>query len=122
MTTGRSALDYLDDILDAVSKAEEFVLGMDYDAFAGDAKTHFAVVRCLEIIGEAAKNIPSVVRSRYPNIPWREMAGIRDKLSHAYFGVDLRTVWKTIQQDLPELRSQILKISQEITHGTPSTD
>ena len=80
---------------------------MTYEQFAGDAKTVFAVVRALEIIGEATKKLPQSVRDRYPKVPWREMAGIRDKLIHDYFGVNLAVVWKTVIEDLPGLRSAI---------------
>ena len=76
---------------------------MSFDEFTKDDKTVFAVVRGLEIIGEAAKNIPSDVREKYAIIPWREMAGMRDKLTHNYFGVNLLVVWKTATQDIPAL-------------------
>jgi uncharacterized protein with HEPN domain len=76
---------------------------MTFDEFQSDTKTAFAVIRALEIISEATKNIPEPIREQYPEIPWKGCAGVRDKLIHAYFGVNLEVVWETIQQDLPQL-------------------
>ncbi|MFN8474789.1 MAG: DUF86 domain-containing protein [Anaerolineae bacterium] len=104
MTAARSYLDYLNDILDAIEKSEQFVHGMTYEEFRQDDKTVFAVVRALEIVGEATKQIPPSVRADYAEIPWREMAGMRDKLIHDYFGVNLLVVWKTATEDMPTLR------------------
>jgi len=72
----------------------KFVKSMSYDEFVQDDKTVFAVVRAIEIIGEAVKNIPEEVRGSYPEIPWKDMAGMRDKLIHSYFGIRLERVWK----------------------------
>lgn len=110
----REYRDYLQDILYAVKRAESFIEGMDFVAFEADEKTAFAVVRALEIVGEAAKKIPPEVRQKYPDLPWREMAGMRDKLSHDYFGVDFRRVFETMRQDLPSLRASLEKILQDI--------
>jgi uncharacterized protein with HEPN domain len=114
MTTKRAFIDYLRDILDAADKAEQFAREMDLAQFVADEKTHFAVIRALEIIGEATKNVPLHVRKRYPEVPWREMAGIRDKLIHDYFGVDLRVVWKAVQEDLPPLRAQMARVVADL--------
>ena len=73
------------------------------------------MLRRLEIIGEAVKNIPDDFRAKYPDIPWRQIAGMRDVLIHAYFGVNLRRVWKVIKEDLPEIKLKILKILDEIS-------
>ena len=80
---------FLYDILEAISKIENYTKGMSYDEFIHDEKTIDAVIRNLEIIGEAAKNIPEDAKNKYPEIPWKEIAGMRDKLIHAYFGVKL---------------------------------
>lgn len=71
-------------------------------------------MRALEIIGEATKNIPAEVRNQYPDIPWRSMAGMRDKLSHQYFGVNLEVVWKTSTEDLPQLRTKLQIVLEKI--------
>jgi uncharacterized protein with HEPN domain len=110
MTVARTVLDYLRDIVDAANKAAQFTAGMSLDAFVADSKTAFATIRALEIIGEATKRIPDDFRVRYASVPWREMAGMRDKLSHDYFGVNLPVVWKTLQQDLPALRARMAKV------------
>ncbi|MDF0593723.1 DUF86 domain-containing protein [Methanotrichaceae archaeon M04Ac] len=99
--------DHLRDILYAAERAEGFIEGMDFSAFEADEKTCFAVVRALEIVGEATKKIPPEVRQIYPELPWREMVGMRDKLSHDYFGVDLWRVFETVRRDIPPLRASL---------------
>lgn len=84
---------YLKDILTAITSIEEFVKGMDFDEFRKDDKTSSAVIRKFEIIGEATKKIPESLKKKYPEIPWKEMAGMRDKLIHFYFGIDYKLVW-----------------------------
>jgi uncharacterized protein with HEPN domain len=96
--------DYVQDIVEAMDKAMNFVEGMSFDEFTQDDKTVFAVVRTLEIIGEAIKNIPDEIRKDYPEIPWKGMAGMRDKVIHEYFGVNLKLVWKTIKERVPEIK------------------
>ena len=83
-------LDYIEDIIGAMNDALSFVKDMEYDVFLRDKKTIYAVNRALEIIGEATKNIPASVKNRYPQIPWKKMAGMRDKVIHEYFGVILK--------------------------------
>ncbi|HYG62737.1 MAG TPA: DUF86 domain-containing protein [Thermoanaerobaculia bacterium] len=106
----RSYLDYLEDILDAIAKAGEFVEGMSLEEFSEDDKTVFAVIRALEIVGEAAKKIPLDLRAQANDVPWREISGMRDKLTHDYFGVNLLVVWKTVEKDLPVLEYAIREL------------
>ncbi len=105
MFKGRDAADYLTDILTAIAEVEEFTRGMSYETFAADKKTVNAVIRSLEVLGEAAKKIPAPFRRKHPDVPWSKMAGMRDVLIHDYMGVDLKTVWKVAQERLPELRA-----------------
>ncbi|AHL22815.1 HepT-like ribonuclease domain-containing protein [Thermococcus nautili] len=100
----RTHEDYLNDIVEAITLIEEFTEGMSFEEFRLDKKTQFAVIRALEVIGEASKAIPPEFKELHPEVPWREMARMRDKLIHAYFGVDLRVVWRTIKEDIPRLR------------------
>jgi len=99
---------YLKDIFQAIESIEAFIFGMDYDAFFADDKTVSAVIRKLEIIGEAVKQLPEEVSQRHPDIQWKRIAGMRDKLIHFYFGVDPHLVWQTIQTRLPELKTVVM--------------
>ncbi|MFQ5981473.1 MAG: DUF86 domain-containing protein [Candidatus Heimdallarchaeota archaeon] len=100
---------FLADILEAIGNIKTYTQNMDYDEFIRDRKTQDAVVRNLEVMGEAAKNIPDEVRRKYPEINWKAAAGMRDKLIHDYFGVSYQIVWETVTTDLPLFESQIRK-------------
>jgi uncharacterized protein with HEPN domain len=105
----REFLDFVEDILDAMDKAELLVEGFTYREFEEDF-TNFAVVRALEIIGEATKRLPISVREQYPEVSWRGMAGMRDRIIHGYDTVDLQIVWDVVKQDIPEIKPQIQQI------------
>ena len=100
----------LDHILDAINQIEEYTNGIDREEFLETRMVQDAVVRQLEIIGEATKNLSSNVTESYPQIPWKEIAGMRDKLIHVYFGVDLDEVWNTAKRDIHDLKSVLKSI------------
>jgi uncharacterized protein with HEPN domain len=101
---------YLKDILDAITAIEGFVKNVSERGFYRNKEKQFAVLRALEIIGEAAKQLSGGLWGKYPLVPWKEMAGMRDKLIHGYFGVDRKLVWKTTKDKLPELKRNIRRI------------
>jgi uncharacterized protein with HEPN domain len=101
---------YLKDIFDAMEAIERFVEGMEFEDFKRDDKTSSAVIRKFEIIGEATKNLPDSIKEKYTSIPWREMAGMRDRLIHFYFGIKYDLVWKTIKEVIPQVKPLIRKI------------
>ena len=106
--------DYIADILNAVREVEEFTEGMNFKTFLTDKKTINAVIRSLEVMGEATKHIPEDVREQYPDIPWKRMAGIRDKLIHEYSGVDLEIIWSVIKEELPPIEPLIEKVLKDM--------
>lgn len=106
----REYKDYITDIIEAMESIEKFTTGLTFEDFKKDDKTISAVIRKLEIIGEAVKNIPTAVRNKNQQIPWKKMAGIRDKLIHEYFGVNIKVVWRTIKEDLPKVKPLIEKM------------
>lgn len=107
MFKGREIADYLADILTAIAEVDDFTRGMIYEEFTTDKKTINAVIRSLEVLGEATKHIPAPFRKKHPDIPWSKMAGLRDVLIHDYMGVDLMTVWKVVKERLPEVKEQV---------------
>ena len=98
---------FLNDILGAIQAIETFVAGMNFEEFEADDKTTSAVIKKFEIIGEAAKMIPDAIRSDFPSVPWSDLAGMRDRLVHSYFGTDVVIVWDAIKYELPKLRKNI---------------
>lgn len=108
---------FVKDIIAAIDSIEKFVEGMKLEGMQRDDKTSSAVVRKLEVIGEAAKQIPDKMRERYPKLPWQKMAGMRDRLIHAYFGIDYKLVWDAIKGELPivknDLRSVLNSLEKE---------
>ncbi len=109
----REYKEYIFDILSSMEKASKFVEGMTYEDFLKDEKTVFAVIRALEVIGEAVKNLPEDIRKKYPEIPWRGMAGMRDVLIHGYFEVDPQIVWETVKNRIPEVKPLFERILEE---------
>ncbi len=99
--------DLLGDIREAIHRARSYTAGQNYEQFLADTKTQDAVIRTLEILGEATKKLSPLLRERHPEIPWKSMAGIRDKLIHDYFGVNIDIVWQVARDQLPALAAQI---------------
>lgn len=104
---------YLDDIVAAIDKIAEFTKGISQEQFLEDTKTFDAVIRNLEIVGEAVKKIPKEVRCQYAEIEWRKVAGLRDLLIHEYFAVDTDIIWDVVTNKLPLLRRQVVKMLTE---------
>lgn len=103
---------YLQDIIASVEKIAGFIGTLSFEDFCNDEKTVDAVVRKLEIIGEASKNIPLEIKRNNPEIPWKGIIGMRNKINHEYFGVDLEILWKTVKEDLPILKKQISRLTR----------
>jgi len=108
---------YVADIVENMDAAVRFVGEMTYDAFVADRRTAYAVVRCLEIVGEAAKGVPEHVRALCPTVPWQDMAGMRDRCIHGYFGVRYETVWATVKEDIPPIRPVLKALLERIDQG-----
>ena len=105
---------YLRDIFAAMIAIQEFIKEIDFETFVSDDKTASAVIRKLEIIGEATKNVPEEIRREYPPVPWRQMAGMRDRLIHSYFGVDYSLVWETVKSQIPLFQPVIAQILRHL--------
>ena len=105
---------YLNDIIEAMSAIEQFVEGIDFEDFKNDDMRSSAVIRKFELIGEAAKSVPESIKQEYPDIPWKDMAGMRDRLIHFYFGIKYELVWNTIRDVIPQVKASITKISEEL--------
>ena len=111
--TKHESLPYLEHIIDAVNDIESFTEGLTKSKFLKNKLRQSAVIRQLEIIGEASKNLPANFREERREIEWKKISGTRDKIIHHYFGIDLNTVWDIIKEDLPELREKVKAILDE---------
>jgi uncharacterized protein with HEPN domain len=109
----RDFRDFLQDILTAIVDTESFVKDFTYEQFVEDRKTLYAVVRSIEVIGEATKNLPEQLKADYPEVPWKRMMGMRDKLIHGYFGIDFKTLYKAATEDIPPVKPLIEKMIAE---------
>ncbi len=109
--------DYLQDILTTITAIESFVKDCDFELFCQNLEKQFAVTRGFEVIGEAVKNIPDSIRNKYTQVPWKDIAGMRDNLIHEYFDANLAIIWKSIEEDLSPLKNIIAQILLELESG-----
>lgn len=110
----RKASLYIKDIIDAIEKIEDFVKDMSFEKMVDDDKTASAVVRKLEIIGEASRQLPTEIKEKFREIPWSSMIKTRDKITHFYHGVDYEIVWEIIKNDLPPLKPLLVRIYNQL--------
>jgi len=110
---------FLEDILQNIRDIESFSKGLTREKFLKDKLKQNAIIRSLEVIGEAVKNLPESFREKHPEIPWKNIAGFRDILSHAYFGVNMERVWNIIENDLSVLKKEIEKIKKQANNFNP---
>lgn len=112
--TQREFRDFLQDIIEAICQLEKMTQDLSFEEFSTKIEIFLSAVKLIEIIGEAVKNIPDEVRVNYPNIPWKNIAGMRDKLVHEYWAIDEKVVWKVIQNNLPQLKRIIISIIEKL--------
>lgn len=113
----RDARVRIDDILAAIVRIETYTAGLTFDGFCGDQKTVDAVIRNFEVMGEAARHVDEATAQMSPAVPWLDLRDMRNILIHEYFGVDLKTVWRTIADDLPALKKHLVTLLQELNRN-----
>jgi len=111
--TERQLSEFLRDILDTISDIKDFTANVEFVAFKANREKVLAVVKSIEILGEAVKKIPDDIRSQHPQIPWKSIAGMRNILVHEYWGIDVNVVWATVQEGLPPLKSVVIEIAEK---------
>ncbi len=111
----RDYLLFLEDISERIEKIEKYIEGMDFETFRRDDKTVSACIREIEIIGEAAKQIPKEITNQFQDLPWSLMAKMRDKLIHWYFEIDEEIVWNVARMKLPEIKIRIDRIIEKLS-------
>jgi len=105
---------YLVDIIDNVNDASGFISDLSYEQFMADKKTVNAVIRSIEVVGEATKQVPEEIRAKRPNVPWKAMAGMRDKCIHGYVDIDYEVVWAAAKEELPAIRDEVQSLLDEL--------
>ena len=111
----RSDIDLLDDILICMKKIQDYITDLSYNDFESDSKTQDAIIRNIEVIGEATKKLSEGIKQKYHKIPWKAIAGTRDRLIHGYFGVNIDIIWEIAAMDLPKLKEEIEKIKNDFS-------
>lgn len=111
----KDPLIFLEHILESISKIEAFSKNISKETLSKNELKQYAIIRAIEVIGEAVKNLPDSLKNKYSNVPWKEIIGTRDKMIHHYFGVDLDIVWDIVKKDLPKLKKEIKRIFEEET-------
>lgn len=114
--------DYVEDILDSIKAIEEYTDTLTEENFCSNRQVQDAVIRRFEIIGEATKHIPRSIREKYPDVPWKDISGMRNKVIHEYFGVNLRKVWETVKTDIPSLKSAFGRIKEDFVRRPLNLD
>jgi len=111
----KDPMTYIDHILECIDLIEKYTKDCTKQSFMNNVQLQDSIIRRIEIIGEAVKNIPNEIKNKYLEIPWREIAGMRDILTHEYFGIDLELTWETVKKDIPRLKKNLLKIKKELS-------
>jgi len=105
---------FIEHILESIELIENYTENKTISDFIESVQLQDSIIRRIEIIGEAVKNLPAEVKSNYPDVPWKNIAGMRDVLIHKYFGIDLELTWQVVQKDIPDLKRENLKIKQDL--------
>jgi uncharacterized protein with HEPN domain len=109
----KDAKTFIDHIMECISLIEKYKKDCTKQKFMHDVQLQDSIIRRIAIIGEAVKNIPGEIKNKYPEIAWKEIAGMRDILTHEYFGIDLELTWETVKKDIPKLKKQLITILKE---------
>jgi len=116
----RSDLLYVTDMLESITRVEGYIEGMEFNEFKENNMAKDAVLRNLEVLGEAAKNLSTAIKEKYPDIPWKRIIGLRNIVIHGYFGVDFDNIWKIITDNVPEVKPSLEEVLKDLRSPEPS--